>query len=346
MKKSLFVLFSVLVVSIMVLSACAKPTAAPTAAPTKAPTAVPPTAAPTEAPKPLGSAENPIVIALAPSATAEQLTTGGAAIAKKLNELTGLTYTVIVPNSYTALIEAMASGNAQVGFMPTFAYLLAKQKGAAEVQLVVVRNGSDFYGAQFVAGTKDIKSDKNPDAPFTAYFDPATNTNTADAATALKQFDGKRPCFTDSLSVSGYIIPGGLLAQYGAKVKTPAQVMGHPAVISALYVGGICDFGATYIDARTSDKTHADVMDKIQVIWRTDNIIPNDNISFSSAMPEEVGTKVFDGFVAMTADEAGLEILKSAGYEIQGLNPAEDSFYDAFRSALQASGVDITTMVK
>ena len=131
MKKSLFVLFSVLVVSIMVLGACAKPTAAPTAAPTDAPvkTEVPPTAAPTEAPKPLGSAENPIVIALAPSATAEQLTVGGEAIAKKLNELTGLTYTVIIPNSYTALIEAMASGNAQVGFMPTFAYLLAKQTG-------------------------------------------------------------------------------------------------------------------------------------------------------------------------------------------------------------------------
>ncbi len=348
MKKSLFVLFSVLVVSIMVLSACAKPTAAPTAAPTEAPKPTEaPTAAPTEAPKPLGSPENPIVIALAPSATAEQLTVGGEAIAKKLNELTGLTYTVIVPNSYTALIEAMASGNAQVGFMPTFAYLLAKQKGAAEVQLVVVRNGSDFYGAQFVAGTKDIKSDKNPDAPFTAYFDPATNTNTADAATALKQFDGKRPCFTDSLSVSGYIIPGGLLAQYGAKVKTPAQVMGHPAVISALYVGGICDFGATYIDARTSvAKTYPDVNDKVAVIWRTDPIIPNDNVSFSTAMDADTGAKVKQAFLDMAADPAGLEILKTAGYEIQGFKPAEDSFYDAFRAALEASGIDITTMVK
>jgi len=50
-KKSLFVLFSVLVVSIMVLGACAKPTAAPTAAPTEAPKPTEaPTAAPTEAP--------------------------------------------------------------------------------------------------------------------------------------------------------------------------------------------------------------------------------------------------------------------------------------------------------
>jgi phosphonate transport system substrate-binding protein len=144
--RILFVLFSVLVMSSLILSACAKPTPAPTAAPTKPPVVATeaPTAVPTEAPKPLGTADNPIVIALAPSATAEQLTVGGEAIAKKLNELTGYTYSVIIPNSYTALIEAMASGNAQVGFMPTFAYLLAKQAGAAEVQLVVVRNGADF----------------------------------------------------------------------------------------------------------------------------------------------------------------------------------------------------------
>jgi phosphonate transport system substrate-binding protein len=347
-KKSLFVLFSVLVVSIMVLAACTTPTAAPTAAPTAKPVVTEAPVVATEAPKPLGSVENPIIIALAPSATAEQLTVGGEAIAAKLKELTGFEYTVTIPNSYTALIEAMASGNAHVGFMPTFAYLLAKQAGAAEVQLVVVRNGADFYGAQFVA---------HADAAFTPYFDAATNLNTADAATALKQFDGKRPCFTDPLSVSGYIIPGGLLKQYEVNYKTPAAVQGHPAVIQALYAGVttsssgavsgvICDFGATYIDARTSDKVHTDVNEKIVVIWRTDNIIPNDNVSFSTAMDAATGTAVKDALLAMGDSDDGKEILKNAGYEIQGFKVAEDAFYDAFRAALQASGIDITTMVK
>ncbi len=345
MKKSLFVLFSVLVVSIMVLAACTTPTAAPTKAPTAKPVVTEAPVVATEAPKPLGSVENPIIIALAPSATAEQLTVGGEAIAAKLKELTGFEYTVTIPNSYTALIEAMASGNAHVGFMPTFAYLLAKQANAAEVQLVVVRNGADFYGAQFVA---------HVDAAFTPYFDAATNLNTADAATALKQFDGKRPCFTDPLSVSGYIIPGGLLKQFGVNYKTPAAVQGHPAVIQALYAGVaagttngvICDFGATYIDARTSDKVHTDVNEKIVVIWRTDNIIPNDNVSFSTAMDAATGTTVKDALLAMGESDEGKEILKNAGYEIQGFKVAEDSFYDAFRAALQASGIDITTMVK
>jgi len=340
----MFVLISVLVLASMVLSACAQPTAAPAA--TEAPTTAAPatTEAPTEAPtaaaaaKPLGTADNPIIMALAPSATADQLTVGGDAIAKQLNELTGYTFKVIIPNSYTALIEAMASGNAQIGWMPTFAYLLAKQKGAATVALVTVRNGSDFYGAQYVA---------NVSSGFTPYFDPATNKNTADAPTALKQFDGKRPCFTDPLSTSGYIIPGGLLSQYGVKYRTPAAVQGHPAVVSALYVGGICDFGATYVDARTSiQKTYPDVMDKIVVIWRTDNIIPNDNVSYSSTMPADVAAKLTQALLDMSSTDSGREVLKNMGYDIEGLKVAEDSFYDPFRAALQASGIDITTMVK
>lgn len=347
MKKRtsiMFVLISVLVLASMVLSACAQPTAAPAA--TEAPTTAAPatTEAPTEAPtaaaaaKPLGTADNPIIMALAPSATADQLTVGGDAIAKQLNELTGYTFKVIIPNSYTALIEAMASGNAQIGWMPTFAYLLAKQKGAATVALVTVRNGSDFYGAQYVA---------NVSSGFTPYFDPATNKNTADAPTALKQFDGKRPCFTDPLSTSGYIIPGGLLSQYGVKYRTPAAVQGHPAVVSALYVGGICDFGATYVDARTSiQKTYPDVMDKIVVIWRTDNIIPNDNVSYSSTMPADVAAKLTQALLDMSSTDSGREVLKNMGYDIEGLKVAEDSFYDPFRAALQASGIDITTMVK
>lgn len=339
MKKNfLFVLVSVLILGALVLSACAQAT--PTAAPaTEAPTTAPATEVPTVAPTavPLGTADNPIVIALTPSATADQLTVGGDALAKKLNELTGYNFKVTIPNSYTAVIEAMASGNAQVAFMATFAYLLAKQKDAADVGLVVVRNGSDFYGAQFIA---------NVSSGFTSYFDPATNKNTADAATALAQFDGKRPCFTDPLSTSGYIIPGGLLSQYGVKYLTPAAVQGHPAVVAALYAGGICDFGATYIDARTSDKTHSDVMDKIVVIWRTDPIIPNDNVSFSTTMDPAMRQKISDALVQMGSSDDGLAILKDMGYEIGGFKPAEDSFYDAFRAALQASGVDITTMVK
>src|SRR5512144_234789 len=80
----------------------AAPTVAPTTAPTTAPTeppkptdtAVPPTAEPTAVP--LGSAEHPIIMAIAPSATTDELIASGDTIAKLLSDETGLNIKAVV----------------------------------------------------------------------------------------------------------------------------------------------------------------------------------------------------------------------------------------------------------
>jgi phosphonate transport system substrate-binding protein len=251
-KRVIYILLAVFTVMALVLSGCATPTAIP-----------------------LGSPENPIIMAQAPSATTQELITGGELVAAKLSEMTGYTIQVVVPNSYAALVEAMGSGNAHIGWLPTFGYMLAKEKGYADVALVVIRSGSDHYGAQYIA---------HVDSGFTPYFDPAANANTAEAAVALAQFEGKKPCWTDPLSVSGYIIPLGFLNNLGIKTQAGAFVQGHPTVVTAVYSKGICDFGATYIDARTNsavNEAHPDVQEKVVVIWRTDPVIPNDNVSIA-----------------------------------------------------------------
>jgi len=125
MKKSLYLLFAVLMVFAMALSACAPATPAPTEKPAAPPppTAVPPTKAPTptEVPPPaLGTADNPVIMGLAPSATSQELQTGGDAIAAKLSEMTGFTIKTTIPTNYAALIEAMGSGNAHFAWLAPF----------------------------------------------------------------------------------------------------------------------------------------------------------------------------------------------------------------------------------
>lgn len=341
-KNRLFVAFSVLMVAAIMLGACAQatPTEAPPVA-TEAPPPPPPP--PTATPVMLGSPEMPIMMALAPSATSQELIAGGDAIAAKLSELTGYTITTTIPTSYAALVEAMGSGNAHIGWLPPLAYVLASQKGYATVAYVAIRSGSDYYGSQFIA---------NVDSGFTSYFDPAANegkgANTADAATALAQFDKKKPCWTDPLSASGYVIPSGIVASTGAKTTTAAFVIGHPTVVRALYLKGICDFGATYIDARTSSslKDLADVSEKVVVIWRTDPIIPNDNVSIAAGVPADVSAKIVEALGTLAASEEGITLLKNGGYDISGLSARDDTFYDQFRVYLDASGIDVTTLVK
>jgi len=306
------------------------------------PTSVPATA--TAVPVAYGTADNPIIMALAPSATSQELQTGGQAIADELAKITGYTIKISVPTNYAALIEAMGSGNAQIGWLPPLAYMLAKYKGYADVGLVVLRSGSDHYGFQYVTNAARKNADGTP--MFTSYYDATTGKSTADAATALKQFDGKKPCWTDPLSASGYVLPSGLLAKDGVKVKAGAWVQGHPTVITSVYLssnGEICDFGATYVDARTAvTKSFPDVNDKVQIIYISDPIIPNDNVSFAANLAPDIRQKLIDGLVQIASTEAGLALLKNGGYDIGGLKPVDDTFYDDFRAYLDAAGYDVT----
>jgi phosphate/phosphite/phosphonate ABC transporter binding protein len=292
-----------------------------------------------EAPPDLGTEANPIIMALAPSATTQELIASGDAIAALLSAETGLVIKTTVPTSYSALVEAMGSGNAHIGWLPPFPYIIVKEKGYGDVGLATVRYGRDHYPTQYEAAVS---------SGFTAYFDNEKGESTADAATALAQFADKKPCWTDPLSSSGYIIPSGYLANLGIKTKAAAFVQGHPTVIRALYAGGICDFGATH-DGIMTDKNlleaFPDLNDKVVIIWRSDPVIPNDNVSYASSVPEELRQKITDALLKIADTEDGKAAL-NAVYQIEGLKVVDDTFYDEFRVLLEASGVDVSSLVK
>ncbi len=324
--KKLFLVLSLVLAATMVLSACT-----PKATPTPEVTTAPP-AAPT-----LGTPDNPLVMALAPSATTQELIASGDSIAAQLSAITGYTITTTVPTAYGALIEAMGAGNAHIGWMPPLAYVVMKSKGYGDVGLVTLRAGLDHYGFEYIARN---------DAGFTSYYDAATGKDTADAKTALAQFDGKKPCWTDPYSASGYVMPLANLTSLGFTVKAGAFVQGHPTVVTAVYSKGICDFGAVYIDARSAVvKTLPDVMTVVDIIWVSDNIIPNDNVAYATVVPADMRTKLNDALLQLTTTEEGKAALKAV-YNIDGLKVVDDSFYDDFRVYLQSTGLDITTLVK
>lgn len=341
-----------------------KPTAAPQ--PTAAPTAAP---KPTEAPKPaatatvnvpridsikrdtakpLGSPDNPLVMALAPSATSQQLLADGDAISAQLTKLTGYTIKTVVPTSYAALIEAMGAGNAHIGFTPPIPYLLMKQKGYGDPAFAILRISpttkemGDKYGVQFVA---------NKDSGFTSFFDEKANKVTStDPKVALAQFNGKKPCFTDALSASGFVLPSSLIAKSGFKTQDPVFVQAHPTVIKTMVdkATAQCDFGATYVDART-DRGVADIKDKVDanvvVLWRTPDFIPNDGISYAKNMPNDIRDKVSTAFVDMMKTDDGKKALRNV-YQIDDMKKIDDTFYDELRSLLEAGGFDVTKLVR
>jgi len=336
-KRFTFLLLALIVIFSMTLSACAPAaTTAPTVA-TEAPTVAPvATEAPTAAPQ-MGTADHPIIVAFEPSGTSQEITAGGQELLDLLSQETGLTFKGVVPTSYAALTEAMGSGNAQIGWMATFAYILASQKGYAQVALITKRFGSDHYGAEFLA---------NKSAGFT----PAADTPGTEAElTTLQQFKGKKACFADPQSTSGYVVPLIFLKKAGltdADMPNPVFAGGHTQVVQALYDGGICDYGTAFVDARSNiAKDHPDVNDKVVVIYQTEAIIPNDNMSYAPDMPQDLRDKVTAAMMKIADTEAGKKALNDL-YQIGGLTKADDTVYDQFRSYLQASGIDLSQFVK
>jgi phosphonate transport system substrate-binding protein len=320
--KKLFVFVSMLAALTMLLAACG-----PEATPTPVATVPPVT---------LGTADNPLVMALAPSANTETLMAGGDAIAAKLSELTGYTITVIVPTNYAALIEAMGSGNAQIGWLPPAAYIVAHAKGYADVGMVTLRNGADHYAFQFIA---------NANAGFTSYYDAASGKNLAGPEEALAQFAGKKPCWTDPLSASGYLVPAGYLANLGISTKAGAWVQGHPTVVKSLYFsskGEICDFGATYVPMPDITKDFPDAAEKVVTIWVSDARIPNDTVAYSMEVPADMRAKITAALLEIASTPEGLQLLKDGGYSIGGLKAVDDAFFDEFRVYLQSINFDFT----
>lgn len=338
MKYRLTTFLTLLVIASFVLSACATATTQAPAATNPPISTTPPTAAATPTQKPsLGTPDNPIIVAFEPSGTSQQITTGGQELLDLLSQETGLTFKGVVPASYAALTEAMGSGNAQIGWMATFAYILAHQQGFANVALITQRFGSTSYGAQFIA---------RADAGFTA----ATHTPATDAdLPTLLQFKGKRPCFVDTQSTSGYVIPLIFLKKAGltdADIPTPVFTQGHEQTVLAIYVGGICDYGTTFVDARTSvAKDKPDVNDVVKVIFQTPAIIPNDNMSYAPDMPQNLRDQITAAMLKIAGTDAGKKALNDL-YEIEGVQKADDTVYDQFRTYLQASGVDLSQYVK
>jgi phosphonate transport system substrate-binding protein len=262
----------------------------------------------------------------------------GKAFAEQLSEVTGYTFVAVAPDSYMKLVQALGEGNAHVAVLPAYAYVLAYEKGYANAAFARVEAGEKAYGAQFIART---------DTNLKPYFNAYTGENTADAAIALSQFNDKKPCWPDEVSLSGYAVPAGLLAYHEVSLRAPAIVQGQPTVVRAVYVGGICDFGATYIDARSFPAIldeYPDVIDEVAIIWRVPPIIPYEVLVLARNMPPEITLAISDALFRIAGMQAGRQVLGQA-YGMDEWERITDEFYEEFRLYINASGIDLESVL-
>jgi phosphate/phosphite/phosphonate ABC transporter binding protein len=338
MQRKLLLIIFVLIFSI----GCALPgvNISP-ATETETPIPVTPTdTAPPPLPTPeLGDAENPLILALAPSSNTPAQIDAAKVLTAQFTERTGYAVVTVIPDSYTAMVESLEKGNAHIVLLDAFSYELAYQKGLVQAAFASVTDGKAAYGSQFIASRK---------GGFESYFDPITQTNTDDATKALAQFAGKKPCWSDETSPSGYVIPFGFLNQNQIQTSPAAFVQGHPTVVRSVYAGGICDFGATYIDARkfpSLEDQYPDLMEQVIVVWQIPEIIPYSVLAFSTALPQPMRDLLTNTVPALMQTTDGKAAFKVA-YEIEELLPVNDAYFAEFHEYVDESRLELSALVK
>ncbi len=308
-----------------------------------APTHTPrPTPTPTESP--LGSTANPITLAfvlLPEDATAIDAAQEVAIIISEESDLS--VESVIYPD-FLSLSTAVLNGDVDLFWLKPLEYLYLHNENAAEVMLVTNHLGVYAYGVQYLA---------NIERGFQPYYDPDLNASFGDPVAALQQFAGTRPCFLNPGSLPGYYVPRGLLGTTSTPILEPVFVYDYSAIVRALYIGGICDFGVSYAlvgDARTAADVLQDLPDAsdvVHVVWQSDGIIPNLNLSASPNLPLNLRVRLSEAFLDLQDAPDGLTRLSTAlNYEVGALKEEFDEFYDPLRGALGPLELDLQAITQ
>lgn len=256
-----------------------------------------------------------LVMGFVPSQDSDEIADTVKPLADKLSEELGVEVEGQVMTSYSALVEAMGSNQVQIGFLPAFGYVLANEKHGVEVILKSERYGSGTYKAQYVVrADSDIES--------------------------LEDMEGKAWAIPDLTSTSGFLFPAAQImdkfnvedVQSGFFSNT-IEAGGHDNALIAVYEGD-ADVATTFDDARsTIEEDYPDVMEKLKVVEYTAEI-PNDTISVSKDLSDDMQKKVKETFLSFNDDEEMIKVMNEV-YSWDAIIEADDSEYDVVRDTYE-----------
>ena len=157
---------------------------------------------------------------------------------KLLSDQLGIPVKVSVSTNYNTIIEAMASKKVDVGFLPPTAYVLAKEKNAAEVILQAQRFG--------------VNDDGTPSSELVDYYKSLFIVKKDSNINSVKDLKGKKIAFQDVTSSAGYVWPAAMLMDNGIDPIKDVQgitLKGHDQAVLAVLNGDV-DAAAIFQDAR------------------------------------------------------------------------------------------------
>lgn len=232
-----------------------------------------------------------------------------------LSKELGIPVKVSVATNYNSVIEAMSSKEIDVGFLPPLAYILAKDRGIADILLQAQRYSVQEQNAK---NTKDLVD----------YYRSMIIVKKDSDIKKLEDLKGKKIAFQGTTSAAGYIWPVAEMKKAGINVKTDVEqvtLKGHDTAVLALLNDEV-DAAAVFEDARDTVKEDIkDVFDKVVPIYFS-KPIPNDTISVRSDMSAEWKVNIKDAFITISKDPIGKKILNDVYSHADYIQSTDNKF--------------------
>lgn len=275
-----------------------------------------------------GDRPEKLVLGLVPALEADKLISNLGPLAEYLTEELGIEVESFVPQDYTGLIEALGSGQADIGMLPPFAGMLGFERYGIETILISERNGEARYRAQWMTTDADI-CEEPPEPDLNGLLR---------CVASIQNVRGKVVGFTDPTSTSGYLFPALQLIDAGINPEEDIQsvfVGSHDAAVIQLLNGDI-EIAAAYDDARTYILNEYPDIGSQVIPFNYSDWIPNDGVQVRGDLPADLKAEIKAAFLKLTRVEAGLaqeERILYRLYEIDGFVEFEEGTYEPVKRA-------------
>lgn len=277
----------------------------------------------------IGSKSNPIKFYFMPLKSPEVFSKNSEIIKNYLEGNTGLSIKPVLAPDFLSIIKAFSNNQADIAFMNTLGFLMARDMTKAEAHLMFV------YGDVF----------KTYRGEFVARVDGPINSPT--------DLAGKKIVFADPFSASGYLYALKYLKDHNIK---PAQTIftdSHKKAVEMVYKGE-ADAAATYHSRPTSLgaerdaraellSQYPDMLEKIKIVALTDEI-PNGPIAFAATLPAQTKSKLVGALVEFARSEQGRKALGDL-YNMTGFAIASDLDYNIVSDVIKKLGKTVEETV-
>ncbi|GAA3854123.1 phosphate/phosphite/phosphonate ABC transporter substrate-binding protein [Saccharothrix violaceirubra] len=262
--------------------------------------------------------EDPLVFSGIPTGSSMTVLQAFQPIIDMLRRETGREIRIQDTTSYDALIEGVRDGDIDIAAFGPLSYVLAKERGAPITAVA--------------AQTKE--KGKTPGFRAHGFTRAGSEVHT------MADLRGRKVCFVDQGSTSGYLYPAAELQGLGISPTTdvePVFVGSHEASVLAV-ANGDCAAGFAFdemVDRHLVERGQIKA-GQIVTIWRSD-LIPGAPIGISDRLPDTLR----DTMSRAIREKANADYLRANGFcqgecplgdaDAYGYTPVDDHFYDKVR---------------